>query len=91
MTVRKFSSTLAKFKSTLALNSVQMTYFSETAAPMVLKLQMQYDEVAGHQNDKISLVENQKVALLLKKAKPLKSTFSPEPLDLFGRNIVYRA
>ena len=52
--------------------------FSETAAPMVLKFHMQHDKAAGLQNNKSRLVRNKKWPLLLKIAKPLKSTFSPK-------------
>ena len=48
---------------------------------MVLKFHIQHDKAAGLLNDK-------KYPLLLKIAKALKSTFSPEPLDIFRRNFV---
>ena len=48
---------------------------------MVLKFHMQHKKAAGPQNEKIRVVGNQKWPLLLKIAKPLKSTFSPEQLD----------
>ena len=51
---------------------------------MVLKILMQHEDAAELQNRKLSLVENQKWPLLLKVAKPLKATFSQEPLDIFG-------
>ena len=44
----KFTSALAKFKSTLAND-----LFSETAAPMVLKFQVQHNVAAGLQDGEI--------------------------------------
>ena len=54
--------------------------FSET---MVLKFHMQHEKAAGLENNKFRLVWNQKW-LLLKIGIPIKSTFSPEPLDTIG-------
>ena len=51
---------------------------------MVLKFQMQYDKSAGLQNDNIQAGGVSIWLLLLKIAKPLKSTFPPESLNIFG-------
>ena len=51
---------------------------------MVLKFLMQHDKAAGRQNDKIQAGGESIWPLLLKIAKPLKSTFLPEPLNIFG-------
>ena len=51
---------------------------------MVLKFYMQHDKAAGLQNDKIKAGQESVWPLLLKIAKPLKSTFPPEPVDIFG-------
>ena len=47
---------------------------------MILKFHMQHDKAAGLQKDKIQAARES----VAKIAIPLKSTFSPEPLDLFG-------
>ena len=51
---------------------------------MVLKFDMQHNEAAGPQNNKIKAGQESKMAAVTKIAKPLKSTFSPESLDKFG-------
>ena len=58
--------------------------FSETTAPMVLNFHMQHDKAAGLQNDQIPAGWESRWLLLLKIAKPLKSNFLPEPLNIFG-------
>ena len=56
---------------------------------MVLKFRMQHNEAAGLQNDQIEpgrgskKKKKKKEPLLLKIAKPLKSTFTLEPLEIF--------
>ena len=49
---------------------------------MTLKFHMQHDKAGGLQKNKIQAAREG--LLLLKIAKPLKSTFLPEPLDIFG-------
>ena len=44
----------------------------------------------GFRPVKVSLIENTRWPSVLKKAKPLKSTFSPEWLGIFGWNFVCR-
>ena len=51
---------------------------------MALKFHMQHDKAAGLQNDKIQAGWDSKMAAVGKIAKPLKSNFSSEPLDIFG-------
>ena len=51
---------------------------------MVLTFHMQLDKAAGLQNDTIHAGRESIWPLLLKIAKPLKSTLPPEPLNLFG-------
>ena len=52
---------------------------------MVIKFHMQHDKDAGLQNDKIQAGRESIWPLLLKIAKPLKSSFPPEPLNnIFG-------
>ena len=55
---------------------------------MNLKFHMQRDQTAGFRPVKVSLVENPIWPPILKMAKPLKSTFSPEWLGIFGCNFV---
>ena len=50
---------------------------------MVLKFHMQHEKAAGLQNDKIQAGWESIWQLLLKIAKQLKSTFPPEPLNIF--------
>ena len=45
-------------------------FFSETTAPMVLKLHMQHDQISG--NDRIRIVENPRWPPVLKIVKPIK-------------------
>ena len=61
--------------------------FSEATAPLILKIYMQHDKAAGLQKNKFRLLGNQKWPLLLKIAKPLKSTFPPEPFDMFVKKL----
>ena len=56
----------------------------KTTASMVLKFYMQVDEVAGLRNNKIQPGQESKIAAVAKIAKPLKLTFSPKPLYIFG-------
>ena len=51
---------------------------------MILKFYMQYDKAAGLQKNKIQAAQESNMAAVAKIAKPLKSTFPPEPLDIFG-------
>ena len=50
---------------------------------MVLKFHMQHDKAAGLQNDRIQAGWESIWPLLLKIAKPLKSTFPNEPLQIY--------
>ena len=68
----------------LAFKSIQMTYSLKPLHHMVLKFHMQHDKAAGLQNNKIQVGRESIWPLLLKIAKPLKSTFPPEPLNIFG-------
>ena len=51
---------------------------------MVLKFHMRHDEAAELQNDSIRAGRESVWQLLLEIAKPLKSNFPPEPLNIFG-------
>ena len=51
---------------------------------MVLKFQMQHDKAAGLQNDLIQAGRESIWPGIAKIAKPLKSNFPPEPLNIFG-------
>ena len=50
---------------------------------MVLKFHMKDDKAAGLQNYKIQAGRESNLTAVAKIAKPLKSTFNPEPLDIF--------
>ena len=59
---------------------------------MVLKFHMPHDKAAGLQNEKIQAGWESIWTLLLKIAKPLKSTFPPEPINkLYLAEILCRA
>ena len=51
---------------------------------MTREFHMQHDKAARLQKNKIQAARESNMALLLKIAKPLKSTFPPEQLDIFG-------
>ena len=55
---------------------------------MVLRFQMQHDEAAGLQNDKILPGRESKMAAAVENSLTTKINFSPEPLDIFGWNSV---
>ena len=55
---------------------------------MVLNFHMRHGKAAGLQNDKIQAGRESNMAAVAKNSKPLKSTFPPEPLDIFGKKIV---
>ena len=51
---------------------------------MILKFHMQHDKAAGLQKNNGQAPRESNKAAVAKIAKPLKSTFPPEPLDIFG-------
>ena len=51
---------------------------------MILKFHMQHDKAAGPQKNNIQAARESDMPLLLKIAKPRKSTFLPEPFEVFG-------
>ena len=55
---------------------------------MVLEYHMLHDKAAGLRNDKIQAGRESIWPLLLEISKQLKSTFPPEPLNIFGLNFV---
>ena len=75
-----------KFHVDLGIYVHSNDLISETTAPMILKFHMQpsMTRLQGFSKIKFRLLGNQIWPLLLKIAKPLKSTFPPEPLDIFG-------
>ena len=50
---------------------------------MILKFHLKHDKAAGLQKNKIQAARESNKAAVAKLAKPLKSTFPPEPLDIF--------
>ena len=65
-------------------NKYSNIFFYKTISPTVLKFYMEHDLAPGSQNYKLGQVEYTRWPPLLKIAKITKSTFSPEPLDIFG-------
>ena len=51
---------------------------------MILKFHMQHDKAAGLQKHLIQAAQESNMAAVAKIAKPLKSTFPSEALDIFG-------
>ena len=51
---------------------------------MILNFHMQHGKAVGLQKNKIQAARESNMAAVAKIAKPLKSTFSTEPLDIFG-------
>ena len=50
---------------------------------MILKFNMQHDKAAGLQKNKVQAARESNMAAVAKIAKPLKSTFPAEQLDIF--------
>ena len=65
-------------------NKYSNIFFYKTVAPTVLKFYMEHDLPPGSQNYKIGLGRISKMAAITKVAKITKSTFSPEPQNIFG-------
>ena len=65
-------------------NKYSNIFFYKTIAPTVLKFYVEHDLAPGFQNYKIGSGGISKMAAITKIAKKTKSTFSPEPLDIFG-------
>ena len=64
---------------------LQTNIFSKTTEAIVVKFHLKYDQTPGFQNYKFGLgIKNPRCPPLLKIAKPSKSTFSPEPLNIIG-------
>ena len=59
-------------------------FFSKTTEAIVVKFHLKYDQTPGFQNYEFGLGQESKMASTTKIAKPSKSTFSPEPLDIIG-------
>ena len=59
-------------------------FFSKTTWAIVVKFHLKYDQTPGFQNYRFGLRQVSKMAADTKIAKPSKSTFSPEPLDIIG-------
>ena len=65
-------------------NKYSNIFFYKIIAPTVLKFYMKHELLPGSQNNKIGSGRISKMAAITKIAKKTKSTFSPEPLDIFG-------
>ena len=66
-------------------NEYSNIFFYKTFAPTVLNFFMEHDLAPGPQNYKIVLGRISKMVAITKNSKKTKLTFSPEPLDIFGR------
>ena len=66
------------------IESGRTAFFSKTTEAIVVKFHLKYDQTPGFQNYKFGLGQESKMATITKNSKPLKSTFSPEPLDIIG-------
>ena len=73
-----------QFTSTLALKSIQMTYSLKPLHPWILNFICSMIRLQEFRIVKFSLVENSRWPPLLKIAKLLKSSFSPERLGIFS-------
>ena len=78
-----------QFTSTLAFKSIQMTYSLKPLDPWILNFICSMIRLQGFRIVKFSLVENSRWPQLVKIAKLLISSFSPEWLGIFGRNFVW--
>ena len=65
-------------------NKYSSIFFLKNDAPTVLKFYMEHDLAPGSQNYKIGSGQISKMAAITKNSKNNKSTFSPEPVDIFG-------
>ena len=78
-----FTSVMLLYLKITYLNNFKQL-FSKTTWAIVVKFHLKYDQTPGFQNYKFGLGQDPSWPPLLKIAKTLKSTFSPEPLDIIG-------
>ena len=64
------------------LNNFKQLLFSKTTKAIVVKFHLKYDQTPGFQNYKFGLGQESKRATITKNSNTIKSTFSPEPLDI---------
>ena len=89
ITLRFFSGVIVRCascvmpRSSTLENKYSNIFFYKTIAPTVLKFYMEDDLPPCSQNYKIGLGRIHKMAAITKNSKNNKSTFSPEPLDIF--------
>ena len=76
------------FENLRAFKSIQMTYSLKSLHPWFSNLTCSMTRLQGFRKIKFRLLGNQIWPLLLKIAKPLKSTFPHESLDIFDLNFV---
>ena len=75
-----------QFTSTLAFKFIQMTYSLKPLHPWIFNFICSMIRLQGFRIVKFSLVENSRWPPLLKIAKLIKLSISPERLDKFGWN-----
>ena len=78
-----------QFTSTLAFKSFQMTYSLKPLHPWILNFICSMIRLQGFRIVKFSQVENSRWPPLLKIAKLIKSSVSPERHGIFGWNFVW--
>ena len=69
--------------------SIQMNYSLKPLHPWILNFICSMIRLQGYRIIKLSVVENSRWPLLLKIAKLIKSSFSPERLSIFDWNFVW--
>ena len=83
MTYFLFTSVTLLYLKIAYLNNFKQL-FSKISEAIVAKFHLKYDQTPGFQNKEFGLGQESKMAAVTKIAKPSKSTFSPEPLDIIG-------
>ena len=78
-----FTSVMLLYLKIIYLNNF-IHFFSKTTEAIVVKFHLKYDQTPGFQNCKVGLGQGSKMAAVTKNIKNMKSTSSPEPLDIIG-------
>ena len=84
MTYFLFTNVTLLYLKIAYLNNFKQLFFSKTTEAMIVKFHLKYDQTPGFQNYEFGLGQESKMAAVTKNSKTIKSTFSPEPLDIIG-------
>ena len=84
MTYFLFTSVTLVYLKIAYLNNFEQLFFTKTTEAIVVKFHLNYIQTPGFQNYKLGLGQESKMAAVTKNSKTIKSTFSPEPLDIIG-------